>query len=253
MKRATVLLMALLLLPVSARAEQGIIDTLKETADKLLGQGASGIGTSEDAPGEKKGKYLIHFKNGGKLETDNYEVQKDSVKVSLSSGFIYLDKGMIKSIEEVSGPEDETIQMTPIDRPSADRASGPPKLQSQGQRGNGPSETTQPGPVEITDNNGHDQLWWKKRVEEWKKKKSEAEAKYEKARQDWNNYDGTVNSLVSGGDASQYDVIRYQDLRGASRVDMDKYKEAMEEADKMLNEVLPDEARKAGAPPGWAR
>jgi hypothetical protein len=52
---------------------------------------------------------------------------------------------------------------------------------------------------------------------------------------------------------SSYDVNRYSDLRGAARLRMDEAQVELDEATKMVESVLPDEARKAGAPPGWAR
>ncbi len=35
--------------------------------------------------------------------------------------------------------------------------------------------------------------------------------------------------------------------------EIEKYKQEIREAQEMLETVLPDEARKAGAPPGWLR
>lgn len=36
-------------------------------------------------------------------------------------------------------------------------------------------------------------------------------------------------------------------------LEMENDREQIREAERMLNEVLPEEARKAGAPPGWLR
>lgn len=251
MKRATLLLLSLLLLPATVHAEGGIIDTLKETAQKLMGQEAAGSGENGLKPGETQGNYIIHFKNGGTLDTDNYEMEKDSVKVSLETGAIYLDRAMIKCIEEVTGPERETVRTIQVEAP-AKPAAAPPQTQRE-KAGAPPAGAPPATPLEMTDNNDHTEAWWRVRVKEWKDKKADAEERYKKAQRDWNTYEGTLNSLVSGGDASQYDIIRYQDLRGAARVNMDQAQADMDAADKMLNEVLPEEARKAGAPPGWAR
>ncbi|HEX9860762.1 MAG TPA: hypothetical protein VGB23_06115, partial [Nitrospirota bacterium] len=48
---------------------------------------------------------------------------------------------------------------------------------------------------------------------------------------------------------SGYDILKYQDLRSSARIEMDRARSDLDEANRMLKEVLPEEARKAGAPP----
>ena len=120
----------------------------------------------------------------------------------------------------------------------------------------------------------------------WQRKLAAAEIKYKKNEADWEKYNGTLNGVsvqvptvqsVSAIDSkgklvfdkngrqvfksittlapvgSDYDLQKYQDLRGSARVEMDKAQADMDEAKKMVEEVIPDEARRAGAPPGWVR
>ena len=63
---------------------------------------------------------------------------------------------------------------------------------------------------------------------------------------------GTV-TLTGPGGVSNYQTQQYLDLRGSARVRMDEAQRQMDEADNMINQVIPEEAHKAGAPPGWVR
>lgn len=198
----------------------------------------------ETAPVKKK--FIIHLKDGGAMETSNYSYIDGKVKVILPAGFISLDRSMILRIEEVKGEDDGTVQKI-FKLPSGNEGAKTPPPAPKPEKGWTPRDE----PAQPTDDLGRTQLWWKTHVKEWKDKLADAQKRYAKAQEDWNRYNGLVNSLGSG--VSPFQVTQYQDLRGAARVEMDKAQADIDEAKKMLDEVIPDEARKAGAPPGWAR
>ncbi len=265
MNRIVLLLLLVLILPAYAHA----LDLPFIGGDKKDAEDAD-----KAAQEEKKGKtkFLIHFKTGGVLETDNYTVTEDSVMVMMPSGAIYLDKKMVSSIEEVAGIEEEPVQSIevapggPAAKPAPRPAEGAAQPQAEVQES-----------VE-RDDEGHTEQWWQARVQNWKEKKAKAEEDFADAEEQWSKADGDLANLTRMVPApltpeqqkqkqddpehfvqpmttvgSEYDIIRVQDLRGSARVAMDRAKAEIEEADRMLNEELPDEARKAGAPPGWVR
>ncbi|MGC2423401.1 MAG: hypothetical protein WA666_03490 [Nitrospirota bacterium] len=243
------------LVPAAAYSEQGKIAGF---VDKILGRGKGEAATEQPGASKKKIKYVIRLRNGGKIDTDNYEILKNSVRIMLPAGAILIQKSEIRDIQEVASDEVTVQKNFP-----------PPGKETAGQNApSGGSEhlipTPTPGPApsysETTDDNGHDQYWWKRRVEEWNKKYDDAATKYKEANDDWNRYNGLLLGIGGGAGASQanpsvsnYQVTQYQDLRGSARVRMDEAQSQMDEADNMLHQVIPEEARKAGAPPGWVR
>ena len=216
---------------------------------KLLGI-APAAGTPEAASDsdEPRPTYIIHLKNGGKVSTDNYVIEKNSVRIIMLTGAVYLDMAMVKSIEEVKGEEQESVQTIKIQSDSPRRDAAPPAKTPPPP----PPPPKDVKPSEDLDSNGHNQAWWQKRVQEWTDKKNDAIDKQKKADEEWNKYDGILQTMKPGT-YTDYDVIRYQDLRGAARTTSDKAEADAAEADTMLNVTLPEEARKAGVPPGWLR
>ncbi len=89
--------------------------------------------------------------------------------------------------------------------------------------------------TEDVDLQGHNRQWWRETVQEWRERKTAAEYDLERAqerfRRLWND-----NSPL-----------------GDAREQVQRYEEDVREATRVLNEVLPEQARKAGAPPGWLR
>ena len=236
MKVRSLLLAAVLVAAVNSQAF---------AADQPKAPGAPGTPGSE-APAPKK-KFVIRLTNGGTIETDNYFIEGGKVRMNLPSvGAISIDRSMVKSITEEPA-EGPTVQESM--KPAAPSM---PRKAPEGRQGRPvPEERPQPLSQVQTDNDGHTEAWWKKQVSHWKKKLADAQMRYQKAQADWNQYNGVLQNL--GPSTAQYDVTKYQDMRGAARVQMDQAQADLDEAKHMLDQGLPDEARKAGAPPGWAR
>lgn len=249
MKKTLLVLLLLVILPCRAHAFD---------LGSILGIGGDN-GNTEEGQEQKKGKskFLIHFTTGGTLETDNYSIGQDSIVVMTESGALYFDKKMVKSIEEVVGVEEEPVQNITIEpsatqtKPPARKPAEKPAKPATNGRRTAPSVPA-PEATEPTDDDGHTEAWWKDRAKKWQEKKADAEGRYKEAEGDWAKYNGLLTG-VDPSSISQYDLIRFQDLRGAARVEMDRAKADLDEANRMIDEVLPEEARKAGAPPGWLR
>lgn len=263
-KTLMLMLMAVLLLPLHAAAFD---------LGSIFGGGDDDAAGSADAAKPKGNtRYIIHFKSGGSIEADNYTIGKTYIEVMMPSGGMYFEKAMITSIEEVQGAEAETVQSIEV-QPA--KPAPKPDAKEPAKAANKPAKLAPQGEIEPTDDEGHNESWWRERVGKLREKRADAEARYNQAKNDWNKYNGIVNQVllekgasveggavpgspedkkvVVGSNFTEYDVTNYQDLRGSARVEMDRAKAEMDEIDHTLNVVIPDEARKAGAPPGWLR
>ncbi len=103
-----------------------------------------------------------------------------------------------------------------------------------------PSAVPQPpsppsAPTADVDFRGHDRQWWRQYLQDWRGRKATAEQSLAEARDRYNRLYSSHQSL------------------GDVRREIEQYETDLREADRMLNDVIPDEARKAGAPPGWLR
>lgn len=94
---------------------------------------------------------------------------------------------------------------------------------------------------EEVDEQGHDRQWWMDRIQEWKKRRGEAQQQLDRATEE-------IQGLPLFPP-----VPEREQRRAALREEIQTAKEQIQEADRMLNEQIPEEARKAGAPPGWFR
>lgn len=96
-------------------------------------------------------------------------------------------------------------------------------------------------PYKDADLVGHDRKWWQNRVREWKQKKTEAEQQLAEARKQLNMIPLNLSF-----------PIRLQTKQEILQ-DIETYEKKVQEAEQVLSEELPEEARRAGAPPGWVR
>ncbi len=103
------------------------------------------------------------------------------------------------------------------------------------------SDNRQYSPSEAVDAYGHNRDWWRQRVQEWEDKKAEAQAKLAEA-QERLGRERFLNQTTGN-------MQRIQEISA----EVTTYEAEIREAENMLAEELPDEARKAQAPPGWLR
>ncbi|MEW6682662.1 MAG: DUF4124 domain-containing protein [Nitrospirota bacterium] len=111
---------------------------------------------------------------------------------------------------------------------------GPPSGEEQASTAPQPPRQLS-APTEDVDFEGHDRQWWRQRLQEWRGRKATAEQNLAKARDRYNRLYFNHSSVA--------DVRR----------EIERYEAEILEATRMLDEVLPEGARKAGAPPGWLR
>ena len=254
-------LVAVAVLPRSACSASQASGGIRGFVNKMLGRedagqvkvaqaGAAAQPGGDEAPAQEvKHKYVVRLKNGGRIETDNYKFENGKLTLELPSGAISLDRNEVLRVEEVHGGEGGTVQKA-FKAPAEPREAEPEKKSES-------RTVTPPAPTGQTDNNGNNEEWWRQQVGEWKVKLADAQKRYQVAEADWNKYNGLLGS--AGGASSKnpsissFQVTDYQDQRGSARVRMDKAQADINNAVNMLNVTLPDQARKAGAPPGWVR
>ncbi|TAK01565.1 MAG: DUF4124 domain-containing protein [Candidatus Manganitrophaceae bacterium] len=93
-----------------------------------------------------------------------------------------------------------------------------------------------------TDSEGRDEPWWREQIQTWRSRKEEAALKLSEAEE-------KLGRLQFDQEAPSYRTAETNRLRQ----EVEKYKQEVRQAQEMLEIVLPDEARKAGVPPGWLR
>jgi len=207
----------------------------------------------QDAPEEEKTnkKYRIYLNTGGSVETKNYIIEGNQVRIFLGQGTITFNKSEVIKIEEIQNSEETKSVYT---APAGLRPLGEKTV--PGQIADRPRPTDN-RPPEEKDLNGNTRQYWQSRLAEDKKKLTEAKERYDKASGDWNRYNSILDSLTVSNSqnpsVSPYSLTQYQDLRGAARVAMDKATAEIDSINRDINENLPEEARRAGAPPGWIR
>ena len=141
---------------------------------------------------------------------------------------------------------DTVQQLSPPDAPSEPK--GPPSVETEPEPrpAKPPEPASEPEPSQVTpseavDARGHDREWWRQRVQEWLTKKADAQAKLADAQERL----GRERFL----NATTGNMQRIQEISA----EVSTYEEQIREAENMLTDGLPDEARKAQAPPGWLR
>lgn len=99
---------------------------------------------------------------------------------------------------------------------------------------------------EPVDSNGHNEKWWKDRMNEWRGKLTQAETKLQELKRKLEIVD-RERSLGLGIPGKQLEE------KQALEAEIQKYTAEMNTAKSMLEQILPEEARKARAYPGWLR
>lgn len=96
-------------------------------------------------------------------------------------------------------------------------------------------------PTEKVDNQGHRREWWQSRVKEWRQKKATAEQQLADA----NGRLAQMRMALPSIARRQAEMELQEEIRG--------HQEEIQQAERVLSDQLPEEARKANAFPGWLR
>jgi hypothetical protein len=102
-----------------------------------------------------------------------------------------------------------------------------------------PTDAPPAGPV---DQNGHDQAWWQEQVRSLKGERAGVQQERERVEQ-------RLNKVFYFG----RDTPQEQQEQAVLRKELETMDQDLARIDQRLTGGLPDEARQAGAPPGWLR
>lgn len=137
-------------------------------------------------------------------------------------GVIYFADDVKKIPEKYRGRA-EAIPLPPPDESAS--APAPPALSDQ-----------------EADAQGHDREWWRRLVRRWERKRNRAEERIE-----------ALNMELRQLQFRSIDPHRREKEKQGLLKEIRSADEKLKEANYMLAEGLPSEARRAGAPPGWVR
>ena len=96
-------------------------------------------------------------------------------------------------------------------------------------------------PGEQLDFQGHNREWWRGRLESLKKERRAVSAKISDAKKRFNLIPPYLPDIEQNRREHNIQMETYD------------YREQLQEIDQLIEKGLPEEARKAGAPPGWVR
>jgi hypothetical protein len=103
----------------------------------------------------------------------------------------------------------------------------------------------EPQPEEEADQEARKEEWQLK-IRDWKERLANAEKRYKALEEE-------RSTIIMTGGAMTYAPPAYRVRAAELEEEMSQAQKDIEEARNMINVVIPDEARKAGIPPGWLR
>jgi len=138
-------------------------------------------------------------------------------------------------------PEQYRATAKPYQSPDMPPASTPPSGAAPESDAPSSVATTAPATADV-DNNGHDRAWWRDRVKTLTDQRADLTGQRNKLEEKFNQlyYFGT-------------ETIGELQLQQSLREQLDDLAGQISDIDQQLTSGLPDEARRAGAPPGWVR
>lgn len=123
------------------------------------------------------------------------------------------------------------------------RAARPSERETRQGVPSGAAPPARPGPK--SENEAH-KAEWQKRLGEWKQRLANAGKRYQQLEQEKTKLLGSWNTRSSVPPANMARVEWIEQ-------EMKQVQKEMDDARNMIDVVIPDEARKAGIPPGWLR
>ncbi|MEK6698287.1 MAG: hypothetical protein AABZ10_04500 [Nitrospirota bacterium] len=132
----------------------------------------------------------------------------------------------------------------------------PEKYRSRARRVEMPKKKEQPGALPALTTTPQDQgasvddeerkAAWRRKIGDWKSRLAEAEKRHKEL-------DDERNALIRTWNLLSLAPPDTRVRAGKIEEEMKAVREQIDEARKMINVVIPEEARKAGVPPGWLR
>ncbi|MBI5379724.1 MAG: CDP-diacylglycerol--glycerol-3-phosphate 3-phosphatidyltransferase [Nitrospirae bacterium] len=193
-------------------------------------------------PGPAWPDYLFEMKNGRILRAEGYVDEGGRYRVTIHGGTLWLEKAEVEKIRKESGKKPDP----PPAKPGKPKSRAPAAAESPPQQ----TQAVAPHPQEAreTDREGRDAEWWRDRAQ--KLRARVAELRQEDARLT-QEIDELEKQWGTAPEHLKREEVR--DRIGYLRIRRGEVKRILEEQVRILEHDLPDEARKAEAPPGWLR
>ncbi len=102
-----------------------------------------------------------------------------------------------------------------------------------------------PAPEPVVDQEARKEEW-QSRIAEWKGRLADAEERHDRLQKE-------RDGLFAAWGSSALAPIAVRQRAGEIDRELERARKEIDEAKRMLTEVIPEEARKAGVPPGWLR
>ncbi len=193
--------------------------------------------------------YVFHLRNGHRMVVDSYVDEGTRFRTTVTGGTVWVEKNDVTAImEEEARPGSKTktapkAKGTKKGKPDKPAARWTPPADAS-------ATAVQPGgagPVLAgpADNEGKTEKWWRERVANFRKKVDEF-----KREQQFINAEIERIEKESAAGAFPEEA---RDRLGYYRIRRGEIGRNIEDLTHILDVVLPEEARRAGASPGWLR
>ncbi len=116
----------------------------------------------------------------------------------------------------------------------------------QGREVGGGQASGSPSGVATEEQEAAAKAMWQNRLREWKQQRADAEKQYQKLEQERTSLLGVRGSAALAPIENRQKAEQLQQQ-------MEKVQQEINEARDMVEKVIPEEARRAGVPPGWLR
>jgi len=159
------------------------------------------------------------------------------------------DKGVVHFTDDPGRVPEKyqgKAQTAPVESPPAPPPQAPASPQPVPSR-TAPTPTAKTGDG-YRDSAGRDESYWKNRVDQWKKNLASAQEKEQALRLRYTQLTERVNASKDQGER-----YRLRQERDQVKVEIDQQRMNIEEAKKMLEKTIPDEAALFKAKPEWVR
>ncbi len=131
-------------------------------------------------------------------------------------------------------------------RETVKKTTGRPGTESKGAEQGTKINPAAPSEKSAGENDEAKKAEWRQRLVDWKGRMADAEKRYQKLNEE-------RTQLLSGWNTRAY--VPPENMARVEQIEkeMETTKKAIDDARNMINVVIPEEARKAGIPPGWLR
>lgn len=190
--------------------------------------------------------YVFHLRNGHRMVVDSYVDEGTRFRTTVAGGTVWVEKNDVTAIMEEEAPAGSKTKASRAKAKKKGKADKPAQLpRSSGAEASLPAVPPTLAPAGPMDNEGKTEKWWRDRMADLRKKLD-----------DFNREQQYINveiDRIEKGPAAGALPDETRDRLGYYRIRRGEIGRNIEDLTHIINVVLPEEARRAGAQPGWIR